>query len=392
MKKVHILCYILLFCLLISPLSTVYADEVQNEFTSIMNSSEFSSLWVSNPAGTPSYEAMVRVYTALSNSCSNYIVSTIIADLACQGYLTDSAVSTYISNVKTSLNTNTYATAYGKFNDNNGFDGSKNSTYRAKLGMSSGTYGGSISVYNNFADFLAGNSYEKIFNSYILFLVTYTRQATSDCRTKALSLAPKIFSLLDKIPISDIQSAMVSNTNTIASLYKEGYYTDDDLTAFNRLTERDIQSEILNAAKRDQLTQEQLQGLSGWETNVSFWEREDGLDAFLRRLALAVGIVVIVYACILYICFWFDKINPFFDLSMVSVLTLGKLHTAIDDEDCNYGRSTTSAKDVKFVNHRAMLKVCILCAFCGAVIVSGYLFEFILWLMTGIRKIMGIRG
>lgn len=169
-----------------------------------------------------------------------------------------------------------------------------------------------------------------------------------------------------------------------------GYWTEEQLSSFCKLAEIDIQSLYLDGAMRDSLSQAELEGLSNWERNIKNDKMEDGLIAKLRIVTMFFGIILIVWSVLMYLAYWFDRINTFFDLDLLGILTLGKLHMSDTEDECTYRAKNLGKTDKKTVNHRAICTICILGIGFGALVVSGVIYKLLATMINTVLRLLGV--
>lgn len=172
--------------------------------------------------------------------------------------------------------------------------------------------------------------------------------------------------------------------------YVGGYYSEMELSAWLHLQEADIQSLYLDGAVRDSLSQAELEGLSNWERNIKNDKMEDGLIAKLRIVTMFFGIILIVWSVLMYLAYWFDRINTFFDLDLLGILTLGKLHMSDTEDECTYRAKNLGKTDKKTVNHRAICTICILGIGFGALVVSGVIYKLLATMINTVLRLLGV--
>ena len=84
---------------------------------------------------------------------------------------------------------------------------------------------------------------------------------------------------------------------------------------------------------------------------------------------------------LIYIAYWFDRLNNLVDIELLSILTLNKLRLSDTEESCDFRLSGLGKGEARTVNHRAILEICIIGVAFGALIISGYLYLVILYLV-----------
>lgn len=158
-------------------------------------------------------------------------------------------------------------------------------------------------------------------------------------------------------------------TETVAEqLAARGYYTEDQLSSYMRLQEINIDEKYIEAAKRESLAQSELEGLVNWERNVSFSKEEDGFMHTLRVLTMLIGIFFIVWSILMYVAYWFDKLNTILPFELLSILTLGNLQISGDESNHCFH---IGSKGKKAVNHKNIVFICVVSIAFGTLLITG---------------------
>lgn len=170
------------------------------------------------------------------------------------------------------------------------------------------------------------------------------------------------------------------STSLAEQLVSAGYWTEEELSEYARLEELNIQA-ILDKANRNDLGGEDLEGLSWWERNVKEDKATGGVVGWIRKLVQFFGIAFIIWVIFIYMAYWFDRINNFFYIDMLGILTIGYLHMSDTEEECNFKLRDLGKGDRRTVNHKAILEVCLLGIFFGVFIVTGAYYKVIMWVI-----------
>ena len=106
----------------------------------------------------------------------------------------------------------------------------------------------------------------------------------------------------------------------------------------------------------------------------------------MRAVIAFVGILTVLYATLLYIAYWFDRINNYIEFSALGLLTVGKLVISPDDNVSTY---TPSNKSVKAVTHKNICTVCLIGISIGILLLTGKVYTLIGLLFSLIGTITG---
>lgn len=201
-------------------------------------------------------------------------------------------------------------------------------------------------------------------------------------RPEKAALCYTLFTGTDIAPSSSASSTLAS------SLYSAGYWTEDDLAVYSRLIEIDVDS-ILAGAKRENLSQDNLNGVAMWERNIKYDVEESGFISLLRRGIMIFGIVFIIWVMLIYCAYWFDRINHVLYIDMLGILTFGHLHISDTESECTFRAKNLGKNDHKTVNHRAILFICLVGILFGVLIISGAFYSFLQKIVYFILRKLG---
>ena len=165
------------------------------------------------------------------------------------------------------------------------------------------------------------------------------------------------------------------------------YWSEEELSAYMKLAEINIQQEYLDKATRDKLSQNDLENLSSWENNVTNSKMEDNFITRMRIIVMWLGIFFTIYIFLIYLAYWFDKVNSIIDIDVLSILTFGRLHVAIDDKEATY--SLGKKQDHVTVNHKDICFICITGLIFGVLLITGKFYKLVAGLVNFILRKLG---
>ena len=224
---------------------------------------------------------------------------------------------------------------------------------------------GSIVSYNELHDREEGNKYN------LVYIVTFKNDKT----------APNKLSSGGNAQITKQDTTNVTNMGLNAGTF----YSESDLSAYVKLQEVDVSAML--PKDRSSLSQNELENLSSWEDNVKNSKKEYGFIAWMRIIVMWVGIIFTIYIFLLYLAYWFDKLNSIIDLDVLSILTFGRLHVAIDDKEANF--SLGKKQDRMTVNHKDMLFICITGLIFGTLLITGTFYKLVAGFVNFILRKLG---
>lgn len=188
---------------------------------------------------------------------------------------------------------------------------------------------------------------------------------------------------------SNSYSTVEESINTVMSMATTGYITEDNLASFAQGAELNVDAKLLSGAVRYALDQSDLYSLANWERNVEYDNTDNKIITWGRRLLVAIGIIFEVWGMLIYLAYWFDRLNNFIPIDLLNILTLGKLRIADSDTEATFSlRDNSSKTNVKTVNHRAVLFIAVCALAFGTLIVTGTLFSILFSVVNFVRNLL----
>lgn len=126
----------------------------------------------------------------------------------------------------------------------------------------------------------------------------------------------------------------------------------------------------LTLAVRDDLAEGEIAALTAIGNNVDLIRTADVFDILRTALAFA-GLMLMVYGILLIIAVLFDRANTFFDISLVKILSLGKISYDPWDESGTQG----NVKPVGYATTKKMVVAIAVIMLVGLFMVSGGLLK-----------------
>jgi hypothetical protein len=167
------------------------------------------------------------------------------------------------------------------------------------------------------------------------------------------------------------------------------YYTEEELSAYRKLGEMNIDEQYLSDATRNNLGVEDLDAVTNWQNNVNSIQKESGIVSVIRKITQLLGILLTIYVIFIYIAYWFDRLNNFLDIDLLKILTFGKFMISEDEDSCTYKTKDFGDGKTKTVNHRAILTICVIGLVFATLIMTGTLYTLIMKLVMFIRHKIG---
>lgn len=187
--------------------------------------------------------------------------------------------------------------------------------------------------------------------------------------------------------VGETNTENVKNNATVVSTALT--YQEADLSAFTKLEEVDIADKYLSGANKGTLGQSDISSLKSWEDNINDSTILSGVIKFLRVLTQIIGILFLMWILLIYVGYWFDRLNNFVDLDAVGILTLNKLHTSDTDEECTFSLKSVMKEKKMTVNHKAILGICLTGGVFGVLVVSGQVYVILGYFVNGMLALFG---
>lgn len=125
--------------------------------------------------------------------------------------------------------------------------------------------------------------------------------------------------------------------------------------------------------------------LGAWVAKVSS-DKSDAWFTTLRVARIIFGILCIVYAVLFFLSYWLDKMNNLIDISLLSLISLGKFIASADDNISTYKEKGSEPKlvtfkDVMFISGGILAL--------GVLILSGALFKIVVIVIDKVNYLLG---
>ena len=170
----------------------------------------------------------------------------------------------------------------------------------------------------------------------------------------------------------------------------KGAYSESQLSSIFTLNE--VPLEIADASS---LSINEHYNLHNWRDTIYSSMEDTLLVRLMRRFVSFLGIMFTVWMIFLYLAYWFDRVNVFFEFSLLLMLSGDKLCLSDSEEKCTWQLKDlikSKNKGAKSVNHRAMLQIVILGTLFGGIITSGVLFKAIRIFIVFILNVLKMWG
>lgn len=173
----------------------------------------------------------------------------------------------------------------------------------------------------------------------------------------------------------DEGNATGENTIGLSQEAMMGGLTEKELSAYCQLSEANIQDMYISDAQIENLSQSEVQSVDSWKDNIGMNDADKGFRGVLRRLVQLFGILLTLWALLLYIAYWVDRLNNFIEIDLVSILTFGKFRISDSEDESTYKMFHNKGKGQRTVNHRNIITISVIALAFGALLMTGTLYK-----------------
>lgn len=189
---------------------------------------------------------------------------------------------------------------------------------------------------------------------------------------------------------SDSKSEGTVDATAIAT---GGYLPEENYVNLDKLTEDGIALPTKAELSATQGGKYDLKVLDEWKEDVAFRHKNDTHGGIRTAVAL-LGILLTLYSVLVYIAYQFDCINNIIDVSLLSIITFGRLRISPEFDKSTFmshpegGAKGTSKTGQKTVVHKDILVICTIGITIGVLIFSGKLYMMISWAIGWIKGVI----
>ena len=132
-----------------------------------------------------------------------------------------------------------------------------------------------------------------------------------------------------------------------------------------------------------------VEELYDWKDSLDN-RRKDRFQRNIRAVFMFVGIFMVIYSTLLFVSWMFDRMDNFFEVKLLRILTFGKLEASGEDGEGTFDSATgTGANGARLVNFKNITIVSVMGLVIGILLLSGKIYnvaDIILFLIDKIRK------
>lgn len=172
---------------------------------------------------------------------------------------------------------------------------------------------------------------------------------------------------LGKVKVSESSSGNTKESNSVL----DSPFIKDELD-LHGMPEKglisDNQSEVKipgQSSNDSGLTAYQMLSVVSVRENMKMSLKEK-IFYYLRILVVSLGLSLLMYIPLLVVCWLFDRINTFFDISLITLITFGMLKPTKDEE-----------KSGEVISVKRLVRICIVCFLASVFLISGGVYALI---------------
>ncbi len=136
------------------------------------------------------------------------------------------------------------------------------------------------------------------------------------------------------------------------------------------------------------LTNNDIYDVENWKADLEKKNSESFLIKGGRWLTMLFGIIFEVWMLFIYLAYWFDRLNNFFEYRMLELVTFGRLTISPDEDSCTFSLTTLGRGEKRTVNHKKLIEVVIIGLAFGTLIISGTFFRILNAVVLKILEIL----
>ena len=133
--------------------------------------------------------------------------------------------------------------------------------------------------------------------------------------------------------------------------------------------------------------------LDEWKEDIAYRNKKD-THSGIRTTVAILGILLTLFSVLVYIAYQFDTINNIIDISLLSIITFGRLRISPEFDKSTFmnnqegGATGTSKTGQKTVVHKDILIICTIGITIGVLIFSGKLYMMISWVIAWVKGVI----
>lgn len=157
---------------------------------------------------------------------------------------------------------------------------------------------------------------------------------------------------------------------------------DDTAGWLDDYLDKDKTDEGVELPDGSDLEYSDTKALSNWVSDIN-----DGRELITSRVArvvvIIIGVILLVYGLLLFICFWLDRFNNLIDISFLSLISFGRFMASSEDSISTF---KDKGKGVRLLKTSDIIKISLEFILLGVLILSGVLSRFVLMIYLFFAK------
>ena len=183
-----------------------------------------------------------------------------------------------------------------------------------------------------------------------------------------------------------VAPSAAQNAASVAGSGSSSYFEETHYVAKTGLAQP-----MYTFAERDLLSDEEIYNMELWKNDLD--AKSESLPArILRWFAMLFGIVLIAWAAVFYLAYWFDRVNNLIQIDATRLITFGKLTVSPTEEECTFSVRELAKGECRTINHRKALEIVALCFVFAFLIISGTGFVWVRKFITFMLHVLGNTG
>lgn len=144
---------------------------------------------------------------------------------------------------------------------------------------------------------------------------------------------------------------------------------------------------LVTMAQKEWLSVNEQKQIATWKSNID--NNSMTYVSFMRRLISFIGIFITIWCLFFALSYYMDRVNNFFDVSMMNIVTMGRLQISPDNSSTfNKSSKEVSKSEIKLVNRRDVIFIVMIGCVVGVLLVSGGIYGLVNMIQTLIQKIV----
>lgn len=204
--------------------------------------------------------------------------------------------------------------------------------------------------------------------------------------------AHAVFDWLEKYPVdgeNEDREASADEKEVVELAVSSGIWDETQFVKWKEMTGFDDETvlEKFKSLSILDMHEDDINDLENWKSDIEKARKDNFLIRGGRWLAILFGILFEIWMMLMYLAYWFDRINNFVEVSLLQIISFGKLRISADETECTFSVKSLAMSEVRTINHKKLLGVVIVGLSFGSLIISGVMFE---WLHKGVNLMLSV--